>query len=70
MVDLEHDEETKRADEDVMAIVETTNVKASPQYNKPKKANNAKVIYNYALLCISVFWIIYMLIYNYVKVEL
>jgi hypothetical protein len=70
MVDLEQDEETKRPDEDMMAIVETTNVKASPRYNKPKKANNAKVMYNYALLCINVFWIIYMVIYNCVKVEL
>jgi xylose isomerase len=50
MVDLTKTKTTKRADENVMVIVETTNMKASPRYNKPKKANNAKVIYNYALL--------------------
>ena len=33
-VDVEKDEDIKRADEEVMAI---------PQYNKPKKANNANV---------------------------
>jgi hypothetical protein len=34
-VEIEKDEDPMRADEDVMAM---------PQYNKPKKANNAKVM--------------------------
>ena len=34
-VDVEKDEDIKRADEEVMAI---------PQYNKPKKTNNANVL--------------------------
>jgi len=34
-VDVEKDEDIKRADEEVMVI---------PQYNKPKKANNANVL--------------------------
>jgi len=34
-VDVEKDEDIKRADEEVMAI---------PHYNKPKKANNANVL--------------------------
>ena len=34
-VDVEKDEDIKRADEEVMA---------NPHYNKPKKANNANVL--------------------------
>ena len=34
-VDVEKDEDIKRADENVMAM---------PRYNKPKKANNANVL--------------------------
>ena len=48
IVDVEKDEDRKRADEDVMAM---------PRYNEPKKANNAKVLPQGESLIVTYFFI-------------